>query len=479
VTITGSLRGSGGAHLTLEERVALGRQAREALPLTGHARLDLPSERLDPVRTALGLAEERLPELVPIRHRRMVASPFAFLRGNALGMAADLAGSPVSGLRVQLCGDAHLSNFGLYGSAERRLLFDLNDFDETYPGPWEWDLRRLVTSIVVAGRDNGFSRKQRKHAVRATVTRYRDAMAEFASMGALDVWYRRSDADELRALASSRLSGAQGKRLDKTLAKARASDRRKAFAKMAEVVDGRLRIRADPPLLTPLVDLVSESERDDMVGRLTGLLEQYEQSLPWERRVLVRRYELVDVARKVVGVGSVGTRCWVVLLRGVDDSDPLFLQVKEAGPSVLAGRVPQGMTAEDVPTHEGERVVTGQRLLQASSDIFLGWQRFDGIDGRARDFYVRQLKDMKGSAAVTTMDPVLMESYGGVCGWTLARAHARSGDPVAIAAYLGDGAGLPEAMVAYAEAYADVNERDHAVFAAAVADGRLAAAPSG
>jgi uncharacterized protein (DUF2252 family) len=470
-------RGTGAGLLTRAERVALGRHAREVMPVAELGGLVLPPDRPDPVGTALRLAEQRLPDLVPIRHRRMVASPFAYLRGNALGMAADLADSPVSGLSVQLCGDAHLSNFGLYGSPERRLLFDLNDFDETYPGPWEWDLRRLVTSVVVAGRDNGFSRKQRKHAVRATARRYRDAMAGFASMSALDVWYARSDADELRALAASRLSDAQRGRVDKTLAKARASDRHKAFAKLAEVVDGRLRIKADPPILTPLADLLTESERNDMVRRLTGLLEQYEQSLSRERRVLVRRYEIVDVARKVVGVGSVGTRCWVVLLRGVDDADPLFLQVKEAGRSVLAGRVPAEMATEDVPAHQGERVVAGQRLLQASSDIFLGWQRFDGIDGRSRDFYVRQLRDMKGSAAVTTMGPRLMESYGAVCGWTLARAHARSGDPVAIAAYLGEAEELPDALVAYAEAYADVNEQDHAVFAAAIADGRVPAAP--
>jgi uncharacterized protein (DUF2252 family) len=415
-------------------------------------------------------------ELLPIRHQRMAASPFAFLRGNAMGMAGDLAGSPVSGFGVQLCGDAHLSNFGLFGSAERRLLFDLNDFDETYNGPWEWDLRRLVASIAVAGRGNGFGRKQRRRAVRRTVRRYRDGMAELASWGALDVYYAHLDADEVRSLEGRSLTQSDRGRLDKALAKARASDRMKALAKLAQVVDGRLRLKADPPLMMPIDDLLGSGSRDDTMRFVGELLQSYGTTLPHERRVLLHRYEPVDMAFKVVGVGSVGTRCWIVLLRGLDDADPLFLQVKEAGESVLAGKVPPAMEPTDPPETQGERVVRGQRLMQAAGDIFLGWQRTVGLDGVTRDFYVRQLRDMKGSADVDTMSPELMTRYGEICGWTLARAHARSGDPVAIAAYLGEDDTFPDAMVRYAESYADLNARDHAEFAAATADGRLPAA---
>ncbi|NUS50418.1 MAG: DUF2252 domain-containing protein [Nocardioidaceae bacterium] len=469
----------GSRPLSRADRVAVGRRARRLLPPGEQGELAPPPDRQDPVAAALEQARTRVPELVPIRHRRMAASPFTFLRGNARGMAGDLAGSPVSGLSAQLCGDAHLSNFGLFGSAERRLLFDLNDFDETHPGPWEWDLRRLAASIVVAGRENGFSRKKRRRAVRRTVRRYRDAMAEFATVSAHDVWYAGLDADELRALASPRLTGKQRGQVDKALAKARASDRMKAFAQLVEVVDGRLRIKADPPLVMPLDALLGDADRDEVMRFVEALLHQYGRTLPSERRVLLQRYELVDLAHKVVGVGSVGTRCWVVLLRGVDDADPLFLQVKEAGPSVLAGLVPPAMVPAESPTNQGERVVHGQRLMQAAGDIFLGWHRAVGFDGPTRDFYVRQLRDMKGSADIESMTPDVMVQYGELCGWTLARAHARSGDPIAIAAYVGDDDVLPDAMVRFAEAYADLNERDHAEFAEAVADGRLPAAPPG
>jgi uncharacterized protein (DUF2252 family) len=409
----------------------------------------------------------------------MTESPFAFYRGNALGMAADLAGSPVSGLGVQLCGDAHLSNFGLFASPERRLMFDLNDFDETFPGPWEWDVKRLAASIVVAGRSLDFSPKERRRCVRKTVRRYRDGLAELAATNPLAVWYSQADASALTAIVGGQIASSEQRRLDKAMRKARKSDRLKALAKLTEVTPAGLRIKADPPALTPLDLLLPDTERIDLERRLHDLLEDYAQSLPAAQRFLLSRYEPVDAARKVVGVGSVGTRCWVVLLRGVDELDPLFLQVKEAGRSVLADHVPEDMLPSVPPTHQGERVIHGQRLMQASGDIFLGWQSAEGIDGRHRDFYVRQLKDMKGSAVVETMDPTTLAAYGAACGWVLARAHARSGDPIAIAAYLGqDDDTFPDAMVDFAEAYGDVNESDHARFAAAVADGRLASGPT-
>lgn len=402
-------------------------------------------------------------------------SPFAFFRGNALGMATDLGVAPVSGLGVQLCGDAHLSNFGVFGSPERRLLFDINDFDETIAGPWEWDVKRLAASLSIAGRDNGFGRKERRKCVLETVRRYRDASAEFATMRALDVWYARADIDEIEETLRNKLTSSRSRRVDQTLLKARGSGSLKAFAKLTDITDDGVRIKADPPLVVPIADLLPDAGRAELETGIRGMLNLYRRSLPAERRALFDQFEFVDMARKVVGVGSVDTRCWIVLLRGRDDGDPLFLQVKEAAPSVLKAKVPTTLRQRSQPRNEGERVVVGQRLMQAASDIFLGWQRVEGIDEQTRDFYLRQLRDMKGSAAVERMDPRGMTMYGQLCGWTLARAHARSGDRIALSTYLNSDDAFPEAMVEYAEAYADQNERDYQAFLEAIKTGRLEA----
>jgi len=462
-------------HLSPRQRAERGLGARRAVPPGEQGELASSSQRPDPVALLEEQERTRVPELVPVRHARMMASPFTFYRGNALGMAIDLGAAPTSGLIVQACGDAHLSNFGLFGSAERGLLFDVNDFDETLPGPWEWDVKRLAASLVVAGRGNGFSTKKRRKVVRATVRRYRDAAAEFASMRAVDVWYARADMGELSSLLGSQLGRKGTKQLDKAIAKARANDSLKAFGKLTEVVDGEVRIIADPPLLVPISDLVQDSSRQELEQDVRGLLDRYRRTLVSDRRTLLDRYRFVDLARKVVGVGSVGTRCWITLLQGRDGADPLLLQVKEAQPSVLKSQVPRGMRERYAPRNEGERVVNGQRLMQASSDIFLGWDRVIGLDGQQRDFYVRQLRDMKGSAVVEKMVPRGMRLYGEACGWTLARAHARSGDAIAISAYLGDDDAFPDAMVRFAERYADVNERDHQSLLEAVRTGRLQA----
>ena len=479
-----------------ETRAATGRDARKRVPPESHADFAPAPDRPDPVAVLSAEDAGRIPELVPIRHGRMVLSPFAFLRGSAAVMAADLAGTPATGLTVQLCGDAHLSNFGVFGSPERRLVFDINDFDETYPGPWEWDVKRLAASLAVAGRENGFGRKVRRGVLLAMAGQYRRAMASFAAMRDLDVWYARADVDDVAAMLGAQLDKARRKQIGKLKAKAMTRDSLQAYRKLTS---GR-RIVADPPLLVPIADLLPDVERHELEDEIRGLLAGYRDSLADDRRHLFDRYRFVDLARKVVGVGSVGTRCWIVLLAGRDDDDPLLLQVKEAGPSVLAGHVP----AAAQPGHEGRRVVTGQRLMQAVSDIFLGWHRVPGFDGRTRDFYVRQLRDWKGAALVETMDPAAMSAYAALCGWTLARAHARTGDRIAIAAYLGadpkgnakgDPEGNPKgnakgnprgdatgedetfdrAIAEFAERYADRTERDHAALAAAIDEGRVAA----
>ena len=465
-------------HLTPWERARRGLAARAILPPRAQAELVLSPRRPDPVALIEAQALDRIPELVPVRHGRMMASPFAFFRGNALGMAADLGAAPVSGLRAQLCGDAHLSNFGLFGSPERRLLFDINDFDETISGPWEWDVKRLAASIAVAGRGNGFSRTERRKCILATVRSYRDANGEFATMRTLDVWYARADIDQLREAMRDRLGSKRHKNLGLALVKARRSDSLKAFAKLTELTDDGVRIKADPPLVVPIADLMPVDGRAALEGRISTLLQQYRRTLPNERRTLFDQFEFVDLARKVVGVGSVGSRCWIVLLRGRDNGDPLFLQVKEASASVLKPYVPAALRQRPALRNEGERVVTGQRLMQAASDMFLGWQRSEGFDGKARDFYVRQLRDLKGSAAVDRMNPGDMKLYGALCGWTLARAHARSGDRIALATYLNSDDAFPDAMVEWGEAYADVNERDYAAFLEAVKTKRLQAEPT-
>jgi uncharacterized protein (DUF2252 family) len=469
------------------ERAADGRAARARAPVGQHAVHAPAPGRADPVALLTAEEEGRLPELLPIRHARMAATPLAFLRGSAGVMAADLAAAPHSGLTTQLCGDAHLFNFGVYASPERRLVFDLNDFDETHPGPFEWDVKRLVASIELAGRANGFRRRDRAAAVRFAARRYREAMIQFAGMRELDLWYASADVDELRKQFGAQLGKSRLARLTKAGAKARTRTSLQAYRKLTTVIGGERRITADPPLLVPVQDLVPGVARDRLVSQIRDLLDGYRESLAEDRRRLFDAFTFVDLARKVVGVGSVGTRCWIVLLTGRDDEDPLLLQVKEAGRSVLDLGDPASedrSLAHGAQHHAGEagaaqdiagrRVVRGQRLMQAASDIFLGWHRIEGFDGRTRDFYVRQLRDWKGGAVVEEMDPTGMRVYGGLCAWTLARAHARCGDRIAIAAYLGSSGRFDEALVTYAERYADQAETDHRAFANAVEEGRLA-----
>jgi uncharacterized protein (DUF2252 family) len=463
---------TGVSGLTTAERVARGKAARAHVPRSSHALFDPPSNRPDPIALLEEQAKSRVPDLVPVRWGRMVVSPFTFYRGAALPMASDLAATPVSGLAVQACGDAHLSNFGLFGSAERRLVFDVNDFDETLPGPWEWDVKRLAASLEVAARGNGFSAKQRHDIVMATVSKYRAAIRDFAGMTNLDVWYAHMDMDELRAQFDSQLRTQQRKEMDKGLAKARTRDSMQEVAKLTRIVDGRPRIISDPPLLVPLDELMTtDVDRASIESLMVGLIAKYRRTLETDRRYLLEQFQFVDVARKVVGVGSVGTRCWIVLMLGRDDSDPLFLQVKEAEASVLSRFVGASKYA-----NQGQRVVAGQRLMQASSDIFLGWQHIEaGLDERPRDFYIRQLRDWKFSLDIETMIPAGMRMYGEVCGWTLARAHARSGDRIAIAAYLGNSDVFDRAIAEFAAAYADQNERDYEALVEAVASGRITA----
>jgi uncharacterized protein (DUF2252 family) len=465
---------SGLGQLTPAERAARGKTARAEVPRDSHALFDPPSDRPDPI----GLLEEqgksRVPELVPVRYGRMMLSPFTFFRGAALPMASDLATTPVSGLAVQACGDAHLSNFGIFGSAERRLMFDVNDFDETLPGPWEWDVKRLAASLEVAARGSEFSGKQRREIVTAAVARYRQAMRSFAGMTNLEVWYAHVDMDQMRAQFDAQLQARQRKEVDKGLAKARTRDSMEELAKLTRVVDGEPRIIADPPLLVPIDDLIPEqTDRTAVEEQFGSLIAKYRRTLETDRRFLLEQFRFADLARKVVGVGSVGTRCWIVLMLGRDDVDPVFLQVKEAEASVLSRFV-----GASKYTNQGQRVVAGQRLMQASSDIFLGWQRIEaGLDGQQRDFYVRQLRDWKYSVDIETMVPRGMSMYGELCGWTLARAHARSGDRIAIAAYLGGSDVFDRAIAQFAAAYADQNERDHKSLVDAVAAGRITAEP--
>ena len=460
------------ARLTPAESAARGKTARAEVPRESHAAFDPSPDRPDPIGLLEEQAKSRVPELVPVRWGRMMVSPFTFFRGAALPMASDLASTPVSGLAVQACGDAHLANFGIFGSAERRLMFDVNDFDETLPGPWEWDVKRLAASLEVAARGNGFPGKQRRGIVSAAVARYRQAMRDFAHMTNLDVWYAHVDMEQLRKQFESQLHPRQRKLVDKGLAKARTRDSMQEVGKLTQVVDGRPRIISDPPLLVPIEELMpKETDRTAFEEQIGGLIGKYRRTLETDRRYLLEQYEFCDLARKVVGVGSVGTRCWIVLMLGRDDADPLFLQVKEAEASVLSRFVGASKFA-----NHGQRVVAGQRLMQASSDIFLGWQRTEaGLDGRPRDFYVRQLRDWKLSVDIENILASGMRLYGELCGWTLARAHARSGDRIAIAAYLGASDAFDQAVTQFAAAYADQNERDHQSLVDAVSSGRIIA----
>ncbi|MFE2020071.1 DUF2252 domain-containing protein [Streptomyces sp. NPDC059499] len=470
---TSPLRAVPGA--TPKERAALGKAARKRAPRSSHQVYEPPADRPDPLALLEAQSAARVQELVPIRYGRMSESPFRFYRGAAAVMASDLAGTPASGIRAQLCGDAHLLNFRLLASPERHLLFDINDFDETLPGPWEWDVKRLAASLVIAGRANNFSDKERAQIVRATVRSYRESMIRFAGMRNLDVWYTQIDEGSLKAVAADRLAARGRKRVARATAKARTRDSVQAFDKLTEVVGGRLRIAADPPLIVPVADLLPDgAERSATEKQFRTLLRRYGRSLPSDRRSLLADFRPVDMARKVVGVGSVGTRCWIILLLGRDGGDPLVLQAKEADSSVLAPHA--GASAY---RNQGERVVAGQRLMQAAGDIFLGWERVEGFDGKRRDFYVRQLRDWKGIAEPELMVPRGMAAFGEVCGTTLARAHARSGDRIAIAAYLGRGTAFDRALQTFAERYADQNERDHRALVDAVTVGRLPAAGTG
>ncbi|MFD4898057.1 DUF2252 domain-containing protein [Streptomyces sp. NPDC058411] len=459
---------------TPEERAALGRAARKRVPRSSHGAYEPPADRPDPLALLEAQSATRVRELVPIRYGRMTESPFRFYRGAAAVMASDLARTPVSGIRAQLCGDAHLMNFRLLASPERHLLFDINDFDETLPGPWEWDVKRLAASLVIAARANGFTGKERARIVRATVRSYRESMIRFAYMRNLDVWYAKTDEDRLKAMAADSLPARGRRRVAGVTAKARTRDSLQAFAKLTEVSGGQVRIAPDPPLVVPIADLLPDAERRATEKQFRKLLRGYGRSLPSDRRSLLADFQAVDMARKVVGVGSVGTRCWIFLLLGRDGGDPLFLQAKEADSSVLAPYA--GASAY---RNQGERVVAGQRLMQAAGDIFLGWERVEGFDGKRRDFYVRQLRDWKGVVEPELMVPRGMGAFGELCGTTLARAHARSGDRIAIAAYLGHGDAFDRALETFAERYADQNERDHRALVDAVAAGRLPAAGAG
>jgi uncharacterized protein (DUF2252 family) len=447
--------------LSHKQRHEIGRAARRVVPRSKHAGWAPSPDRPDPIDLLEAQARDRIPELLPIRYARMMVSPFAFMRGAAIVMANDLASTPKTGIQAQLCGDAHLLNFGAYASPERALLFDVNDFDETLPGPWEWDVKRLATSIVVAGRDNGFGAADCRKAAQAGVASYRRRMAEFSEMGELEVWYSRVSEQEVRGLLSdAKARKKTTKKLSKNVRKARGRDSLQALSKLTRVVDGRRMIHDDPPLLVRI------PEGDEVRVQVNAILESYRRTLQDDRLHLLDRYRFVDVARKVVGAGSVGTRAYVVLLEGRDEDDPLFLQVKEAEASVLEDYL-KSSTYE----HHGHRVVAGQRLMQAASDIFLGWLRGPG----GRDFYWRQLRDMKGSADVESMSPNELALYATLCGWALARAHARSGDRVQIAAYLGKSERFDGAIADFAEAYADQTERDHAALCAAVKSGRVPA----
>jgi uncharacterized protein (DUF2252 family) len=460
-------------HRTVAERIELGKQARAEVPRSSHAMFEPAPDRAEPIDLLEAQAQTRVPELVPIRYGRMLVSPFTFYRGAAKIMAHDLFTTPHSGLKVQCCGDAHLSNFGVFASPERRLVFDINDFDETLPGPWEWDVKRLAASMLIAARDNGFRTKDQDRIVLDTVAKYREAMREFAGMENLAVWYARLDIEDVLQEFSSQLERKQVRRTEKTLAKARTRDSMSAFSKLCQHVNGRAEIVDQAPLIVPIRALVPEPEQEELFDQLHKLLRKFRQSLEHDRRPLLDQFELADFARKVVGVGSVGTRAWIALLFGRDRDDPLFLQMKEAEASVL-----EEFVGKSQFSNHGQRVVTGQRLMQAASDIFLGWLRVDaGLDGQARDFYGRQLKDWKGSAEIEQMVPYGMAEYGKLCGWTLARAHARSGDRIAIAAYLGGGNAFDRAIVEFSKAYADQNERDYRQLESAVTSRRILAQP--
>jgi uncharacterized protein (DUF2252 family) len=446
-----------------EGRKELARQARNKVPRSAHGEWAPAPDRADPVAVLTTQDQDRLPWLVPVRHARMAESAFAFYRGAAAIMAADLATTPTIGVPAQLCGDAHLANFGTFASAERRQVFDVNDFDETLPGPWEWDLKRLAASMVIAARDNGLTGKHVRAAAEAATQGYCDAMAAFASTPILDIWYAQAALDDIRQSLPSK---SDRKDFDRGVAKARANNSVRVLGKLTESVDGQVRIKRQLPVLVPLADLAKHLDPDEVRSAVTKNFHAYVESLPPSRRHLLHRFTIQDIALKVVGVGSVGTRCWLVLATGRDHGEPLFLQVKEATASVLEAHLPKSKYA-----HPGERVVEGRRLIQASTDIFLGWS--DSVDGR--HYYWRQFHDMKGSADVASLSGSRLNNYGELCGWTLAHSHARSGDPITIHGYVGRGHGFSRALADFAVAYADQNEADYEAFRQAIAEGRIEA----
>jgi len=454
------------------ERAAAGKRIRKQIPRDAHAAWEPAPDREDPVAILDAQSASRLAELVPIRYGRMLVSPFTFYRGAAALMAADLASTPSSGLKVQACGDAHLSNFGVFAAPDRRMVFDLNDFDETLPAPWEWDVKRFAASVEIAGRDRELRRSERREIVAGGVREYRQTIRGFASGSNLDVWYARLDIKDAAQTLAESVSGKVRKRTERNVAKARLKDSRRAIAKLTKRVDGHLRFVSDPPLLVPIEELLDVGAVDDVEQELRAMLRGYRRTLPDDRRHLLDGYRFVHMARKVVGVGSVGTRAWVILMEGLDGDDPLVLQAKEAQASVL-----EPFAGASRYRNHGERVVAGQKLMQAASDIFLGWQRVTGMDDQRRDFYVRQLWDGKGSVDLDTIDTSRLALYARLCGWTLARAHARSGDRVAIAAYLGGGDSFDRAIAEFSAAYADQNESDYAAMLRAVEEGRIEAAP--
>jgi uncharacterized protein (DUF2252 family) len=459
-------------HFTPDERTARGKAARGEVPRRVHAEWEPSPHRPDPVGLLEEQAQTRVTELVPIRYGRMLVSPFTFYRGAAALMASDLANSPRTGLHTQLCGDAHLSNFGAFAAPDRRTVFGVNDLDETLPGPFEWDVKRLVASFAVAGRDRGFSPKERAACNLTLAKSYRESMREVSTMGNLDLWYSRIDVDELvNQFEQMKPTAAQRKRAEKNLEHARTKDSLKAFGKLTTIVDGQRRIVADPPLIVR-VDELAGPDTDSVEDYLANLIRSYRRTLSGDRRRLVERFRYIDAARKVVGVGSVGTRAWIVLLVGRDNDDPLFLQAKEAEASVL-----EPYLGKSSYVNHGQRVVEGQRLMQPASDIMLGWIRTPGLDGVTRDFYVRQLWDSKGSALVDAMEPNVLKFYARLCGSALANAHARSGDAIAIASYLGTSDAFDKAMATFAETYADQNERDYDALKQAVESGRVTAEP--
>jgi uncharacterized protein (DUF2252 family) len=455
---------------SVAEHRARGVSVRGDVPLASHLSWPGAATRADPITILARQAETRLPELVPIRYGRMAASSFAFFRGAAAVMAADLASTPTTTLRVQLCGDAHLLNFGLFATPERQLVFSVNDFDETLPGPFEWDVKRLAASVEVAARDLGFKRRERSAAVRETVKAYRVAMLDFAERRTLDVWHSRLSGEELRDRLARANDSATRREIDKRMEQSSHRDNLAAFERFVERTDAGLRFGSQPPIMTPIEDLLDRPGRERYVDVIQTLLRTYRESLNPDHRALLESYHYMHIAQKVVGVGSVGTRCWVVLLIGRDHDDPLFLQLKEAQQSVLAPYV--GDTAYE---SQGRRVVEGQRLMQSASDDMLGWYTLQALDGNWHDFYVRQLWDGKASVDITRITPEGLRLYGASCAWTLARAHARSGERIAIAAYLGDDHTFDEAISEFANSCADTNEADHDRLVAAISDGRIEA----